>query len=56
MAVVEGKNRAQNVPHGPGIKTPSSSAGGAGSIPGGRTMIPPALKQLSPKSPRALEP
>ena len=39
-----------------GLRPPHPVQGGAGSIPGGRTMIPPALKQLSPKSPRALEP
>ena len=47
MAVVEGKNRARNVPGGPGIKSPPSSAESVGSIPGGRSEIPHALKQLS---------
>ena len=47
MAVVEGKNRAWNVPGGPGIKSQPSSAEIVVSIPGGRTEIPHALKQLS---------
>ena len=47
MAVVEGKNRAWNVPSGPGIKSQPSSSGSVGSLPGGRTEIPHALKQLS---------
>ena len=47
MAVVEGKNRARNVPGGPGIKSPPSNSGSVGSIFGGRTEIPHALKQLS---------
>ena len=42
MAVVEGKNRAWNVPGGPGIKSQPSSSGSMGSIPGGRTEIPHA--------------
>ena len=60
MPVVEGKNRAWNVPAGPGIKGQPSSAESVGSILGGRTEIPHALKQLSSilqlLSPRALEP
>ena len=60
MAVVEGKNRAWNVPGGPGIKSPPSSAESVGSIPAGRTETPHALKQLSSVlqllSPRALKP
>ena len=47
MAVVERKNRAWNVPGGPGIKSPPSNSGSVGSIFGGRTEIPHALKQLS---------
>ena len=60
MAVVEGKNRARNVPGGPGIKSPPSSAESVGSVPGRRTEIPHALKQLSSMlrllTPQALEP
>ena len=60
MAVVEGKNRARNDPCGPGITSPLSSAESVGSVPGRRTEIPHALKQLSSMlqllSPRALEP
>ena len=60
MTVVEGKNRAWNVPSGPGIKSPPSSAESVVSIPGGRIEIPHPLKQLSSMlqlmSPRALEP
>ena len=47
MAVVEGKNRAWNVPSGPGIKSQPSSSGRVGSIPGERSEIPHALKQIS---------
>ena len=47
MAVVEGKNRAWNVPGGSGIKGQASSSGSVGSILGGRTETPHALKQLS---------
>ena len=47
MPVVEGKNRAWNVPAGPGIKGQPSGAENVGSILGGRTEIPHALKQLS---------
>ena len=47
MAAVEGKNRAWNVPGGPGIKSQPSSSGSVGSIPGGRLEIPNALTQLS---------
>jgi len=47
MPVVEGKNRAWNVPAGLGIKGQPSSAESVGSILGGRTEIPHALKQLS---------
>ena len=57
---VEGKNRAWNVPGGPGIKSQSSSSGSMSSIPGGRTETPHALMQLSAMlqllSLRALEP
>ena len=53
MAVVEGKNRAWNVPGGSGIKGQASSSGSVGSILGGRTETPHALEQLSP---HALEP
>ena len=42
MAAVEGKNRAWNVPGGPGIKSQPSSSGSVGSLPGGRTEIPHA--------------
>ena len=60
MPVVEGKNRAWNVPAGLGIKGQPSGAESVGSILGGRTEIPHALKQLSSMlqllSPRALEP
>ena len=60
MAVVEGQNRPWNVPGDPGIKGQPSSAESVGSILGGRTEIPHALKQLSSMlqqlSPRALEP
>ena len=60
MTVVEGKNRAWNVSGGPGIKSQPSSAENVVSIPGGRSEIPHALKQLSSMlqllSPRALEP
>ena len=47
MAVVERKNRAWNVPGGSGIKGQASSSGSVGSILGGRTETPHALKQLS---------
>ena len=47
IAVVEGKNRAWNVPGGQGIKSPPSSAECVGSIPAGRTEIPHILTQLS---------
>ena len=47
MVVVEGKNRVWNVPGGPGIKSQPSSSGNVGSIPGGRTEIPHALKKVS---------
>ena len=47
MAVVEGKNRAWNVPGGLGIKGQPSSSGSMGSVSGGRTEIPHVLKQLS---------
>ena len=60
IAVVEGTNRPWNVPGGQGIKSQPSSAESVGSILGGRTEIPHALKQLSSMlqqlSPRALEP
>ena len=60
IAVVEGKNRPWNVPGGPGIKGQPSSAESVGTIPGGRTEIPHALKQLSSMlqllSPQALDP
>ena len=60
MAVVERKNRAWNVPGGLGIKGQPSISGSVGSVFGGRTEIPHALKQLSSMllllSPRALEP
>ena len=60
MAVVEGQNRPWNVPGGPGIQGQPSSAESMGSILGGRTEIPHALKKLSSMlqllSPRALEP
>ena len=49
MAVVERKNRVWNVPGGLGIKGQPSSSGSMGSIPGGRTEISHALKQLSSK-------
>ena len=60
MVVVEGKNRVWNVPGGPRIKSQPSSSGNVGSIPGGRTEIPHALKKVSSMlqvlSPCALEP
>ena len=60
MSVFEEKNRAWNIPHGPEIKSQPSSSGSVGSIPGGRTDIPHALKQVSLMlqwlSPRALQP
>ena len=60
MFAFEEKNRAWNGPGGPGIKSQPSSSGSVGSIAGGRTEIPHALKQLSLMmqwlSPRALQP
>ena len=47
MAVVEGQNRPWNVPGGPGIQGQPSSAENVGSILGGRTEIPHALKKVS---------
>ena len=47
MAVVERRNRTWNVPGGLGIKGQPSSSGSVGSVSGGRTEIPHALKQLS---------
>lgn len=45
-----GRRNSWDFSGGPGVKAPAAIAGGVGSIPGGRTKIPPASRMWPKKA------